>query len=107
LKHFEELFDSSYKILFGDTRPQAKKLVPDHSERKAGREKMGQIPENFCGRVLAPEERVIFVTGPEKGFSDKELKWLDNHGSGISLHKNILRAETAPIAAICLLEGIK
>jgi hypothetical protein len=22
-------------------------------ERKAGREKMGQIPENFCGRVLA------------------------------------------------------
>lgn len=42
---------------------------------------------------------LIFITGPEKGFFEKELQALQKKGQGVRLHKNILRAETAPIAA--------
>lgn len=77
LSRFEEIFTIPGIYLFGDTRPAAK-LVPT-------------------------EEPVIFITGPEKGFSEKELKELDQKATGVRLHKNVLRAETAPIAATCFL----
>jgi RsmE family RNA methyltransferase len=77
LPSFNQIFDPSYTVLFGDTRAKAKKVIPT--------------------------EKVIFVTGPEKGFSEKELNILEQKGTGASLHKNTLRAETAPIAATCLL----
>jgi len=78
LKKFDEIFDPSYSVLFGDTRKGAK--------------------------PIEPSENVIFVTGPERGFSEKEIKLLEEKAQGVTLHKNILRAETAPIAAACLLE---
>ena len=53
------------------------------------------------------EPRVIFVSGPEKGFSSKETKLLQEHGQGVKLHDNILRAETAPIVVLSLLGGIE
>jgi 16S rRNA (uracil1498-N3)-methyltransferase len=74
----EALLGSDALYLFGDTRPAAEKVGPR-------------------------EEKVVFVTGPEKGFSEKEHKLLDQKGMGVKLHRNILRAETAPIAATCLL----
>ncbi|MGH7198043.1 MAG: RsmE family RNA methyltransferase [Candidatus Omnitrophota bacterium] len=44
---------------------------------------------------------VIFFIGPEKGFSTSELATLSRFKArGISLHSNILRAETAAIAAL-------
>lgn len=73
----EELFGKPYKYLFGDTRPDAPKM--------------------------SPGEKVVFITGPEKGFSEKEVKLLEKSATGVRLNKNILRAETAPIAATCLL----
>lgn len=45
----------------------------------------------------------LFVTGPEKGFSEKEVKLLEAKGRGVHLHDNILRAETAPIAALAMM----
>ena len=74
----EELLNSDAACLFGDTRPHAKKITS--------------------------QKKVVFITGPEKGFSEKELKLLDQKGTGVKLHGNILRAETAPIAAVCFLE---
>lgn len=47
-------------------------------------------------------QTVIFFIGPEKGFSFNELEILANsfQAKGISLHENVLRAETAAIAAL-------
>ena len=49
------------------------------------------------------DESVSFVNGPEKGFSDADFKVLKELGAkGISLSKNVLRTETAAIAATAL-----
>lgn len=70
---FEEILASPTPLLFGDTRE-------------------AEGPKNR-------PEQIVFMTGPEKGFSKKELDLLDRRGTGVRLHKNILRAETAPIVA--------
>lgn len=75
---FQELFKYQLTILFGDVR--------------------SSVP--FPALSNSP---VLFITGPEKGFSSKELSQLDQKGKGVSLHKNILRAETAPLVAAILL----
>lgn len=44
---------------------------------------------------------VIFFIGPESGFSDKEEKALKDLGAlGVKLHDNILRTDTAALAAL-------
>ncbi|MEG1565160.1 MAG: RsmE family RNA methyltransferase [Bacilli bacterium] len=53
----------------------------------------------------------LFITGPEGGFSEEEILFLEKNGfETISLGKNILRCETAPIyiASVVsfLLEGV-
>lgn len=73
LSRFEEIFITSATYLFGDTRPG-----------KPLKQAKGQL---------------FFITGPERGFSERELEVLDQKAIGVRLHKNILRAETAPIAA--------
>jgi 16S rRNA (uracil1498-N3)-methyltransferase len=73
LARFEDLFSSDATYLFGDTR--AKKILSK------------------------PEGKIVFITGPERGFSEKELALLDKKGKGVCLNRNILRAETAPLAA--------
>jgi 16S rRNA (uracil1498-N3)-methyltransferase len=45
----------------------------------------------------------LFITGPEKGFSAKELDLLRKKGQGVRMTPHVLRAETAPIVAISLL----
>lgn len=50
--------------------------------------------------IRDPNKTTVFVVGPEQGFHETELTLLRDHGAqGVSLHKNILRAETASIAA--------
>lgn len=45
------------------------------------------------------------VVGPESGLSENELQVLNEHqASRMSLHPNILRAETAAVVGACLLE---
>jgi 16S rRNA (uracil1498-N3)-methyltransferase len=48
----------------------------------------------------ATSHPMIFITGPERGFHENELKTLkDKKIEGIQLSPHILRAETAPIVA--------
>lgn len=42
---------------------------------------------------------VLFISGPESGFSNRELQLLNEKGIGIRLSQHILKAETAPIVA--------
>lgn len=52
-----------------------------------------------------PSPVVIFI-GPEKGFDQREVSFLTHtlKARGIRLHRNILRAETAPLAALAQLQ---
>lgn len=75
--HLEDLFHREAPYFFGDTRPSAP--------------------------PLAPQETAVMITGPEKGFTEKELQCLEKKAKGVCLHKNILRAETAPLVALILL----
>ncbi|MEI6241841.1 MAG: RsmE family RNA methyltransferase [Chlamydiota bacterium] len=46
-----------------------------------------------------------FFIGPESGFTAKEVEYIESkyRGNGVSLHENILRVETASIAALAIL----
>jgi 16S rRNA (uracil1498-N3)-methyltransferase len=48
-------------------------------------------------------DQIVFISGPEKGFSDEEIGLLEKNGNGVRLNPYILRAETAPIAAASIL----
>lgn len=51
-----------------------------------------------------PKDGIIFFIGPESGFSDKEEEILGNLGAnGVKLHHNILRTDTASLAALTLI----
>ena len=48
---------------------------------------------------------IIFFTGPESGWSDKEVQILKEKGvKGVRLHQNVLRSDTASIVALSLLQ---
>jgi len=52
------------------------------------------------------EDSITLITGPESGFSKKEREFLNAETShNISLGKNILRAETAPITALSVIKS--
>lgn len=75
----------SYDFLYGDVDPLAPTLLTTIKESK---------------------NTPVFFIGPEQGFHEKEVSLLKkNHVKGVSLHSNILRAETASIAASVLLSG--
>ena len=78
LADFEDLFKSESVLLFGDIGPNALWIAP-------------------------AKQNTLFVTGPEQGFSPKELQLLAAQGTGVKLSANILRAETAPLAALSVL----
>lgn len=80
LAHLEDLFKSPATYLFGDTRKDAPQLV-------------------------STREPVVFITGPERGFSKAEEELLETKAKGVRLNKNILRTETAPIAAAAILNN--
>lgn len=51
-------------------------------------------------------ERVIFFIGPESGFTKEEEEYLNSWGvKGVSLHRYILRTDTAAIVALTLLSA--
>lgn len=50
------------------------------------------------------EKEIAFMIGPEAGFSPKELDCLHKlQATGVSLHSNILRTDTAPIVALSVI----
>ena len=67
-------------LLFGDTHRNAPRLAPPYPSP------------------------IYFFSGPEKGFSHKEIALFHEwKAQGVSLNRNILRADTAPIAAASIL----
>ncbi len=68
---------------FGDINPKAPKLKD----------------------TFKPSQEIIFFIGPEKGFSASEEIILEKLATGISLHKNILRTETAAICALAQIDS--
>lgn len=65
----------------------------DHSS--TFREVLGKINKN---------DQILIVIGPEGGFSEKELAFLDHeHVYSIRLGKRILRTETAPLYVLAAL----
>ena len=73
------------RLLFGDTSPTApplSQLEPDPAS-----------------------SRTLFFIGPEKGFDPKETAFLQTtlSATGVRLHRNILRVDTAPLVALSLL----
>ncbi|HAZ15873.1 MAG: hypothetical protein A2Y28_00950 [Chlamydiae bacterium GWC2_50_10] len=81
--------------LFGETRKDAPFLFSVLKPRPKGAT-AHQINEKASG--------ILFITGPEKGFTDTEIDTLEKrlHAKGVRLHDNILRMETAPLAALIL-----
>ena len=72
---------------FGDLRPTAPRLL------------------DLLG---TPYQEIIIFIGPESGLSPEELKALEKlQVTGVQLHKNILRAETAALLACGLLSQLK
>jgi 16S rRNA (uracil1498-N3)-methyltransferase len=71
-------------LLYGSLAPTAKKIQPSYSPP------------------------VTVAIGPEKGFSEKELSILEAklHGTGVTLHTNTLRAETAALCALSILSNV-
>lgn len=56
----------------------------------------------------SPKDGVIFFVGPESGFHHDEEASLKNLGAkGVSLHKNILRTDTASLVALSLISGLQ
>ncbi len=61
-----------------------------------------------CWPAVEHKKELIFFVGPESGFSPKEEEAMKKMGiQGIALHKNILRTETAAIAALTLLQHLR
>ena len=65
-----------------------------------------QIPPLFSSQ-LSPDnlnQGIIFVIGPESGFDQQEEVQLRTLGAeGVKLHPNILRTDTASLAALSLI----
>jgi 16S rRNA (uracil1498-N3)-methyltransferase len=56
-------------------------------------------------RTHPPSSPLIFLTGPESGFSGKENALLKlKKATGVKLHGNILRTDTASLVALSLIE---
>ncbi|MBS0650802.1 MAG: 16S rRNA (uracil(1498)-N(3))-methyltransferase [Verrucomicrobia bacterium] len=73
------------RLLFGDTSPDAPSLA-----------RLDLSNEAPC---------TVFFIGPEKGFDPKETLFLKENlrAQGVRLHRNILRVDTAPLAALSIL----
>ena len=62
---------------------------------ECGGEKLGAIIRGKVGSVA-------LITGSEGGFEQEEIDYLTDHGVKVAtLGKRILRAQTAPVAALC------
>jgi 16S rRNA (uracil1498-N3)-methyltransferase len=72
-------------IFFGDISPEAPSLL----------------------KVWKECENLIFFTGPESGFSQQEESLIKQWGgTGVKLHSNILRTDTASLAALSIIQQL-
>ncbi|MEI8365176.1 MAG: RsmE family RNA methyltransferase [Parachlamydiaceae bacterium] len=55
----------------------------------------------------AGSQEALFFVGPESGFTEDEVKQMESlHATGVKLHSNVLRTETAAIAALSLVSHL-
>lgn len=55
-------------------------------------------------RKNPPQNGALFIVGPEKGLTEREEKHLEGLGArGVTLNKNVLRTDTAPLCALSLM----
>ena len=58
--------------------------------------------EKLSALIKGDEKHLALITGAEGGFEQEEIDFLSDHGVRIAtLGKRILRAQTAPVAALC------
>ena len=68
----------------------------------------GTPPLHDFTDLLKQPERIMLIIGPEGGFSNDELQYADDHKVVVAgLGNNVLRAETAAIAAISIASFIR
>ena len=59
------------------------------------------LPELFNQIDITEDKRILLVTGPEGGFSQREFELMDEHKlKKVTLGNLILRADTAVIAGV-------
>lgn len=72
-------------LFFGDTDPRAPPLLSS----------------------LSKEQPLLFLVGPESGFTSKEVSHLKKLGAqGVKLHRNILRTDSAGMVALSIIGAI-
>lgn len=96
LKQSKRLFQPHLEIL-----PSLTSLLKKDSPMYFGDTRNDALP------ISSIEGDILFITGPESGFSNNEIVLLSKRGKGVRLNSNILRAETAPLVALSLLCCLK
>ncbi len=77
-------------LFFGDLRPTAPSFL------------------EIWKKTPKLSQPMVFFVGPEKGFTEKELLFLEKEkkAQGVHLHANVLRVETAAIVGAALLQEL-
>jgi len=92
----------SFEEIMDDITPRYSVILPYEGGGypKISEVLKGLFPENKRGEEKV--KGICLLTGPEGGFEPDEIEAAKGHGAHIcSLGGRILRAETAPIAALC------
>lgn len=82
------------EIKWGFPKLEGNVYYGDLTEKAPPLSKVGDLPATL-------------IIGPEKGFTQEELKSLRKQGQGVSLGPYILRSETAALAGLAILAGKK
>lgn len=83
-----------------DKWPKLEQVLPFFGDVEAE----APLFEGSASAIRAAKLPVVFFTGPESGFNEKEAEMLRKLGAkGVKLHNNILRTDTASIAALSLI----
>ena len=99
-QHIPELFNpTTYQELI-TSMPMVRKILFHYGP--------GIPPLRDFTDLLKQPERIMLIIGPEGGFSGDELQYANDHKVVVAgLGNNVLRAETAAIAAICIASFVR
>lgn len=86
-KSMEDLKDIHGQVFFGHTLKNSQKLIDSYDKNN---------------------ENIYFIIGPESGFTNNEVNYLENNLKAlpVKLNENILRSETAAISAITIISHL-
>ncbi|MFH1154309.1 MAG: 16S rRNA (uracil(1498)-N(3))-methyltransferase [Pseudomonadota bacterium] len=82
-------------------------LAGDYDLRVAFWERATCPVSSLRDREKPPPDRILILIGPEGGFSGQEIRMAETHGfRSFSLGPRILRAETATLTAVVLMQNL-